>query len=61
MSRVVLYLALIALPMLTLDWLDGIVSAAALVLSFGAVDLAQWLWGEHTTAKTPRVGATRDE
>lgn len=52
MSRAALYLALIAVPMIAFERVDGILGAAALVLSFGAADLAAWLVEDRTEQHT---------
>ena len=59
MRKLAFYLALLGTIRLMVDGYDFMFAAPAVLLSFGAVDLAGWMVGEQSTAKTPRVGATR--
>lgn len=56
MVKILTYLALIAVPMLVLERVDGIIGAAALVLSFGAAALAAWLVGDRPETTIEKAG-----
>ena len=57
--KLLTYLAILAGIRVIVDGYDFMLAAPAVLIAFGVVDLADWIWGEQSTAKTPRVGATR--